>query len=76
MKTAQEILDEYFEKNRIMADREHDYIDDKGVHEVIEEAMQEYAKQVALAFYYSEESLTPEQMNSNYDRFAEREGLV
>jgi len=33
------------------------------------QAMDEYAKQMALAFYEHEESLTPEQMSQNYDDF-------
>jgi hypothetical protein len=36
---------------------------------VILDATAKYAKEAALAFYYSEESLTPEQMGANYDRF-------
>jgi hypothetical protein len=50
MRTKEEILDEHLVKNKIFSDRKADYIDDYGVHEVIEDAMDEYAKEIAIAF--------------------------
>ena len=46
MPTKEEILDSHLKEN--YADREKNYIDDYGVHEHIEDAMEEYAKQEAL----------------------------
>lgn len=49
--TEQEILDKHLEtEDGICHSREFDYIDDYGIHKLIEEAMREFAKQEAIAF--------------------------
>lgn len=42
----------------------------------VEEAMEEYAKEVALAFCATEEGVSPESLAANFDRFMKREGMV
>jgi len=80
MKTAEETIAEHYTCTCDEIYTSRDMVDPSCVlHEQGGEMkliMHEYAKEVALAFYYSEESLTPEQMSANFDRFAEREGLV
>lgn len=49
MKTKEDILDEHFERGKIMQVKD-EYIDDYGVHDFIYEAMTEYAQQQAIAF--------------------------
>jgi len=49
--TKEEILDKHLNTDdAICCDREIDYIDDYGVYQLIESAMVEYAKQVAVNF--------------------------
>lgn len=50
MKTKEEILDQHLAKNKVMGSRKEDYIDDYGVHDVIGDAMDDYARQSIIDF--------------------------
>jgi hypothetical protein len=50
MRTKEEILDAWLDKDHMHHNRKADYIDDYGVHSIVEDAMEEYAKEVAIDY--------------------------